>query len=112
MIEEAMDTHYEAINWALGKFIILGAAMAPSAPSFCRRQADLKQWHAWLEAQLGNAPWLAGTASPGPTLPYCPTSWAAKPSASGRRQKVGWALIWRGARRGPAFRRGGRKLQP
>ena len=82
----------------------------PPHPASAGAEADLKQWHAWLEAQLGNAPWLAGIVSAGPMLSYAPPL-GSEAFAPGR-QKVGWAFIWRGPRRGPAFRRGGRKLQP
>ena len=61
MIEEAMDTHYEAINWALGEIHHFGRSDgALRTQLLAGAEADLKQWHAWLEAQLGNAPWLGG----------------------------------------------------
>ena len=61
MIEEAMDTHYEAINWALGEIHHFGRSDgALRTQLLAGAEADLKQWHAWLEAQLGNAPWLSG----------------------------------------------------
>lgn len=61
MIEEAMDTHYEAINWALGEIHHFGRSDgALRTQLLAGAEADLKQWHAWLEAQLRNAPWLSG----------------------------------------------------
>ena len=107
-----MDTHYEAINWALGEIHHFGRSDgALRTQLLAGAEADLKQWHAWLEAQLGNAPWLSGDRFGWADASVLPHS-AAKGLASGRRQQRGLGAYLARARRGPAFRRGGRKLQP
>lgn len=61
MIEEAMDTHYEAINWGLGELHFFGRGngdLAKQIEAAAGRQ--VAHWHAWLETQLGDAPWFNG----------------------------------------------------
>ena len=61
MIEEAMDTHYEAINWALGEIHHFGRSDGALRDQLLAgAEADLQRWYAWLEAQLGDAPWFGG----------------------------------------------------
>jgi glutathione S-transferase/RNA polymerase-associated protein len=61
MIEEAMDTHYEAINWALGEIHHFGRSDGALRDQLLAgAEADLTRWYAWLEAQLGDAPWFGG----------------------------------------------------
>jgi glutathione S-transferase/RNA polymerase-associated protein len=63
MIEEIMDTHYEAINWALGEigwFKRAEGDLAVELIDAARRQTA--GFHAWLEGQLGAAAWFNGEA--------------------------------------------------
>ena len=61
MIEEVMDTHYEAINWALGEIHHFGRGDGALRDQLLAgAEADLTKWYAWLEAQLGDAPWFGG----------------------------------------------------
>ena len=63
MIEEIMDTHYEAINWALGEigwFKRAEGQLAATLTSEAARQA--RGFHAWLERQLGARKWFNGEA--------------------------------------------------
>lgn len=61
MIEETMDTHYEAINWGLGELTFFGRASGELADEIKATAArQVASWHAWLESQLGDAPWFNG----------------------------------------------------
>jgi glutathione S-transferase/RNA polymerase-associated protein len=61
MIEEVMDTHYEAINWGLGEIgwfrRATGDLAATLRASAARQTAGL---HAWLERKLGDRGWFNG----------------------------------------------------
>ncbi|MHB8529391.1 MAG: glutathione S-transferase family protein [Caulobacteraceae bacterium] len=63
MLEEVMDTHFEAINWALGEIDWFGRAkgeLAAELKATAGRQTA--GFHAWLEGQLGKRPWFNGGA--------------------------------------------------
>jgi glutathione S-transferase len=61
MIEEAMDTHYEAINWGLIEIKILGrAAGAVGTQLVAKAVQQAAGWRRWLTAQLGGADWFDG----------------------------------------------------
>jgi glutathione S-transferase/RNA polymerase-associated protein len=61
MIEEAMDTHYEPINWALGEIHFFRRAEGDLARTLTERAAaQTAAWRRWLEAQLGERPWFDG----------------------------------------------------
>jgi glutathione S-transferase/RNA polymerase-associated protein len=61
MIEEAMDTHYEPINWGLGEIHFFGRAKGELAAVLTRRAAEqAAAWRRWLEGQLGDRPWFDG----------------------------------------------------
>ena len=78
MIEEVCDTHYEAINWALGEIRFFGRggkALGPNLRAAAVEQVG--QMHAWLENLLHGSPWLTGqTFGWGDlsALPYVTTS--------------------------------------
>ena len=78
MIEEVCDTHYEAINWALGEIRFFGRggkALGPKLRAAAVEQVG--QMHAWLENLLHGSPWLTGqTFDWGDlsALPYVTTS--------------------------------------
>lgn len=61
MLEEVMDTHFEAINWGLSEirwFRRAEGALAEALTAAARRQTD--GFFAWLEAQLGDREWFNG----------------------------------------------------
>ena len=63
MIEDVMDTHYEAINWGLGEIAFFGRAEGERAEALRARAAEqTRAWHAWLAVQLGDAAWFGGEA--------------------------------------------------
>ena len=61
MIEDAMDTHYEAINWGLIEVRFMGRTdEAMSARLRGRAAEQTAAWRRWLNAELGTAPWFGG----------------------------------------------------
>ena len=61
MIEEVMDTHYEAINWALGEINWFRRAEGDFADALKATAARQTQgFLAWLERQLGDREWFNG----------------------------------------------------
>ena len=61
MIEDAMDTHYEAINWGLIEIRFMGRFSDELAASMRARAAtQTAAWRRWLNAELGDAPWFGG----------------------------------------------------
>ena len=63
MIEEVMDTHFEAINWGLGELNWFRRADGELAEKLKANAARQTQgFFAWLERQLGDRPWFNGEA--------------------------------------------------
>jgi len=61
MIEEAMDAHYEPINWGLGEVHFFGRAKGELARALTERAAaQAASWRRWLEGQLGERPFFDG----------------------------------------------------
>jgi glutathione S-transferase/RNA polymerase-associated protein len=61
MIEEVIDTQYEAIVWGFMEVRVFGRAPGPLGDSLLARgREQLDRLHAWLERQLGSAPWFNG----------------------------------------------------
>ncbi len=63
MIEDAMDTHYEAINWGLIEIRFMGrapGALGAQIEATAAQQAAA--WRRWLTRQLGDAEWFGGTS--------------------------------------------------
>ena len=63
MIEEIMDTHYEAINWGLGEigwFKRAEGELAATLRASAERQTH--GFYGWLERQLAGRAWLNGEA--------------------------------------------------
>lgn len=61
MIEDVMDTHYEAINWALGELDFFGRGAGPLAEQLRRAAAEqIDRWQLWLTAQLADQPYFDG----------------------------------------------------
>jgi len=63
MVEEVMDTHFEAINWGLGEIDWFKRATGELAETLTANAARQTQgYFAWLEGKLGDAEWFNGEA--------------------------------------------------
>jgi glutathione S-transferase/RNA polymerase-associated protein len=61
MLEELCDTYYEAINWAVFEVRIFGRATGELADRLLARAAEqIGGVNAYLDRQLGEAPWFTG----------------------------------------------------
>ncbi|HLY79000.1 MAG TPA: glutathione S-transferase family protein, partial [Caulobacteraceae bacterium] len=61
MIEEVMDTHYEAINWAMGEINWFRRAEGEAAEALkATAGRQTAGFLTWLERQLGARPWFNG----------------------------------------------------
>jgi glutathione S-transferase/RNA polymerase-associated protein len=61
MIEDVMDTHFEAITWGLSEIRYFGRAEGPLADTLTERAGrQLDAWLGWLEGELGERPWFNG----------------------------------------------------
>lgn len=61
MLEDAMDTHFEAINWGLSEIVHFGRAKDELAEHMLAQAGvQTKAWFAWLEGQLGDRAWFNG----------------------------------------------------
>jgi glutathione S-transferase len=63
MLEEVMDTHFEAINWGLSEIRWFRRAEGEKADAlFAAAKAQTDGFFAWLEQQLGAREWFNGEA--------------------------------------------------
>ena len=63
MLEEVMDTHFEAINWGLGEVRAFRRATGELAQTIEARAAVQTQgYFTWLERQLGERDWFNGAS--------------------------------------------------
>jgi len=63
MIEEVMDTHFEAINWGLAEISWFRRAEGELAQTLrARAAAQTRGYYAWLDRQLGGRTWFNGEA--------------------------------------------------
>ncbi len=61
MLEETMDTHFEAITWGLSEIRNFGRASGVLAETLLSRGAEqIAAWYAWLEARLDGREWFNG----------------------------------------------------
>jgi glutathione S-transferase/RNA polymerase-associated protein len=61
MIEDAMDTLYEPINWGLGELRYFKRAEGEQARVIeARAAAQARDFYAWLERQMGDQEWFCG----------------------------------------------------
>ena len=61
MLEEVMDTHFEAINWGLSEIRWFKRAEGAQAEMlFAAARAQTEGFFAWLETQLGTREWFNG----------------------------------------------------
>jgi glutathione S-transferase/RNA polymerase-associated protein len=96
MIEDVMDTHYEAINWAMGEidwFRRAEGAFADQLKAVAARQTQ--GFLAWLERQLGDRQWFNGDAFGWGDLSVVP--YVAASAGMGNRPPQGSAVAaWLG----------------
>lgn len=63
MLEDAMDTHFEAITWGLSEVRNFGRAAGTLAETLEARGGEqIRAWYRWLEDQLGDRAWFNGDA--------------------------------------------------
>jgi len=63
MLEEVMDTHFEAINWGLSEIRWFRRAEGELAEALTAQAArQTEGFYVWLEDQLGDRPWFNGEA--------------------------------------------------
>ena len=61
MIEDVMDTHFEAITWGLSELRNFGRGEGELADTlFPAGLAQLQGWYGWLAGELGDAEWFGG----------------------------------------------------
>ncbi|MGE0624331.1 MAG: glutathione S-transferase family protein [Pseudomonadales bacterium] len=62
MLEDVMDTHFEAITWGLSELRNFGRGEGALADAmFERGLAQLGRWFDWLTGELGDREWFNGT---------------------------------------------------
>lgn len=63
MLEDVMDTHFEAITWGLSEIQNFGrGAGALGDAMIARGHEQLERWYTWLTDQLGDRAWFNGDA--------------------------------------------------
>jgi glutathione S-transferase len=61
MLEDTMDTHFEAITWGLSEIRYFGRAEGELAQTIEAAAAtQIEGWFAWLSSQLGEQQWFNG----------------------------------------------------
>jgi len=62
MLEDVMDTHYEAIIWGLAEVAYFGRASGEQGAAITALAGEqIGQWNAWLEGQLAERAWFNGS---------------------------------------------------
>jgi glutathione S-transferase len=63
MIEDVMDTHFEAINWGLGEIAYFKRVEGAEAAAIVTKAGDqITGFYDWLERELGSSQWFNGDA--------------------------------------------------
>lgn len=63
MLEDAMDTHFEAITWGLSEIVNFGRASGSLAQTMLSLGGEqIAAWYRWLDVQLGERDWFNGAA--------------------------------------------------
>ena len=63
MIEEVMDTQYEAATWGMMEMLVFGRAAGSLGDALmAKAKTQLAGLNTWAEAQLGDAQWFNGAA--------------------------------------------------
>jgi glutathione S-transferase len=90
-IEEVMDTHYEAVNWALGEIGWFRRAEGEKAEALLATAARQTQgFYGWLGRQLGDGAWFNGSLFGWGDLVVAP--FVAASAAMGNRPAAGGPL--------------------
>jgi glutathione S-transferase/RNA polymerase-associated protein len=95
MIEDVCDTYYEASNWAVMEIRVFRRSTGELAERLLARAAhEVAGVNAWLEQQLGAAPWFNGDSFGWGDLAVAPAVQAAtatgNPPAPGSRLATWW----------------------
>lgn len=91
MIEDVMDSLYEANNWGLGEVLRFKRATGPLADQMvAKAHANLTQLQSWLDKQLGDRPWFNGDTFGWGDVACAP--YVARSSAAGHPPPAGSAL--------------------
>lgn len=91
MIEDVMDTLYEANNWGLGEVLRFKRATGPLADKLvAQAHANLTQLQGWLDRQLGQRPWFNGDSFGWGDVACAP--YVARSAVSGHPPEAGSAL--------------------
>ena len=91
MIEEVMDTHFEAVNWAMGEINWFRRAEGALADQLKAKAAEQTQgFYAWLGKQLGHREWFNGAAFGWGDL--CVAPFVGTAIGVGHRPEAGTAL--------------------
>ena len=108
MLEEVMDTHFEAINWGISEIRWFRRAEGEKAEAlFAAARTQTEGFFAWLEKQLGEREWFNGETFGWATCRWFPTStarWgrAIRPPPA-RSWPPGWSAPTPGRRSPPAW---------
>lgn len=63
LLEDVMDTHFEAITWGLSEVRLFGRGAGPLGETlYAKGQEQIRGWYRWLANQLGNRAWFNGDA--------------------------------------------------
>ncbi|MEM9620681.1 MAG: glutathione S-transferase family protein, partial [Pseudomonadota bacterium] len=63
LLEEVMDTHFEANTWGLGEITFFGRAQGEQAVALrAFAESEINRWYTWLDQQLGQADWFNGAS--------------------------------------------------
>lgn len=63
MLEDVMDTHFEAITWGLGEIRYFGRGAGALGESlYAKGLEQIRGWYRWLTQQLGDRAWFNGEA--------------------------------------------------
>jgi glutathione S-transferase len=95
MIEEIVDTHYEAVNWGLGELHWFKRAEGDLGETLDAEAARQVQGiFAWLETQLGDRAWFNGAAFGRGDLCVAPFVGTSRVWGTPRRPTRNWRPGW------------------
>ena len=62
MLEDVLDTHFEAITWGLSELRHFGRGGDRADAMFAQGLEQINRWYRWLDVQIGDAEWFNGDA--------------------------------------------------
>jgi glutathione S-transferase len=102
MLEDVMDTQYEAINWGIMEILAFRRASGALREQLLGRAAEqTAKLQAWLERELEGRG-SAASVSAGATLPWCRISTSPSTTAIGPKREAASPTGSRAPMRGPA----------